>query len=212
MDIKSFRTRITISIIFAIIIPILVGLHFLLKKNEYDLIALFLYNISANSFIPFPHEPVIIYYGKLFSPLTISILCGLATCISALIDIFVLGTFLNHERVLDFKANNKIYKIVEHYFNQTPFLTMAFAAFLPVPFYPFRVLGIASGYSKWKYVLSIFMGRVPRYYVLAWVGNNFFIETRYLIFLFFILIIPPIIKIAYSKFFSKASKKMWIRW
>lgn len=206
MSIKAFRTRITISIIFAITIPILVGLYFLLKKSHHDLFALFLYNISANSFIPFPHEPVIIYYGKLFSPLTISIVSGLATCISALIDIFVLGTFLNYERVIDFKANNKIFKIVENYFNQTPFLTMAFAAFLPVPFYPFRVLGIGSGYPRWKYVLSIFIGRVPRYYILAWVGSNFFIETRYLIFLFFILIIPPIIKMVHSRFFSSVPK------
>ena len=182
------------------------GLHFLLKESKYDLIALFLYTISANSFIPFPHEPAVIYYGKLFPPLTISIICGLATCISALIDIMVLGTFFTHEKVIDFKAKNKIYKIAEYYFNQTPFLTMAIAGFSPVPFYPFRVIGVASGYTSWKYVLSTFTGRTPRYYILAWVGNKYFIETRYLVFLFFIMIIPPIIKIVRSRFFSSISK------
>jgi membrane protein YqaA with SNARE-associated domain len=175
-----------IALILTITIPVLVGFYFLLK-GKFELFALFLYTISANSFIPFPHEPAVIYYGKIFPPLKIAVVCGLATCISAWIDSMVLGTFFTHEKIMKFKEKSRVYKIVEHFFNQTPF-------------YPFRVIGIFSGYVRWKYVLSTFIGRTPRYYILAWLGNRYFIGTRYIIFLFFIMIIPPMIKIVRKRF------------
>lgn len=182
------------ALILTITVPVLVGLYFLLK-GKFQLFALFLYTISANSFIPFPHEPAVIYYGKIFSPFMVAMVCGLATCMSAWMDIMVLGTLFSYKKITEFKEKSRVYKIVEHYFNQTPFWTLVFAAFSPVPFYPFRVIGIISRYVRWKYVLSVFIGRTPRYYILAWLGNKYVIETRYIIFMFFIMIIPPMIKI-----------------
>ena len=195
---KERKNRI-IALILTITIPLLVGFYFLLK-GKFQLFALFLYTISANSFIPFPHEPAVIYYGTIFPPLTVAVVCGLATCISAWIDIMVLGTFFTHEKIMEFKEKSRVYKIAEHFFNKTPFWTMVFAGFTPVPFYPFRVIGILSGYVRWKYVLSTFIGRIPRYYILAWLGNRYFFQTRYIILLFFIMIIPPMIKIVRKKF------------
>ena len=116
------------------------------------------------------------------------------------IDIMVLGTFFSHDKIVEFKERSKVYKIVERFFNQTPFWTMIFAALTPVPFYPFRVIGIFSGYVRWKYVLSTFIGRTPRYYILAWLGNRYSIETRYIILLFFIMLIPPMIQIVRKRF------------
>ena len=195
---KDRKNRI-IALILTITIPVLVGFYFLLK-HKFELLALFLYTISANSFIPFPHEPAVIYYGKLFPPLTVAVVCGFATCLSAWIDIMVLGTFFTHEKIMEFKEKSRVYKIAEHFFNKTPFWTMVFAGFTPVPFYPFRVIGILSGYVRWKYVLSTFIGRIPRYYILAWLGNRYFFQTRYIILLFFIMIIPPMIKIVRKRF------------
>jgi membrane protein YqaA with SNARE-associated domain len=197
--INKNRKNWIIALILTITIPLLVGFYFLLK-GKFELFALFLYTISANSFIPFPHEPAVIYYGKIFPPLTVAVVCGLATCISAWIDIMVLGTFFSHEKIVEFKEKSRVYKIAERFFNQTPFWTMVFAGLTPVPFYPFRVIGIFSGYVRWKYVLSTFIGRTPRYYILAWLGNRYSIETRYIIFLFFIMLIPPMIQIVRKKF------------
>jgi len=195
---KDRKNRIA-ALILTITIPVLVGFYFLLK-HKFELFALFLYTISANSFIPFPHEPAVIYYGKLFPPLTVAVVCGIATCLSAWIDIMVLGTFFTHEKIIEFKEKSRVYKIAEHFFNKTPFWTMVFAGFTPVPFYPFRLIGILSGYIRWKYVLSTFIGRLPRYYILAWLGNRYFFQTRYIILLFFIMIIPPLIKIVRKRF------------
>jgi len=173
---------------------VLVSLFFLLK-SKYALFALFLYTIPANSFIPFPHEPAVLYYGAMYAPLTVAVICGVATCISALIDYSVLGAAFTHRKAMEFKEESRLYKIAERYFSQAPFWTMVFAGFSPVPFYPFRVMGIASGYTRWKYVLSTFIGRTPRYYILAWVGNEYSIPGKYVILLFVIMVLPPAIKL-----------------
>ena len=202
---KSERARFARAGILAAGVPVLVSLFFLLK-SKYALFALFLYTISANSFIPFPHEPAVLYYGAVYAPLTVAVICGVATCISALIDYSVLGTAFTHRKAMEFKEESRLYKIAERYFNQTPFWTMVFAGFSPVPFYPFRVMGIASGYTRWKYVLSTFIGRTPRYYILAWVGNEYSIPGKYVILLFVIMVLPPIIRFVYRRWVANGSQ------
>jgi membrane protein YqaA with SNARE-associated domain len=195
---SSQRARYVRAGVLTVGILVLVSLFFILR-DEYALPALFLYTISANSFIPFPHEPAVLYYGALYPPLTVAAVCGVATCFSALIDYSVLGTAFTHRRAIHVKETSRLYKLGERYFNQTPFWTMVFAGFTPVPFYPFRVMGIASGYARWKYVLSTFAGRTPRYYILARLGNDFTIPGEYLILLFVLMILPPIIRLLHER-------------
>lgn len=199
------RARCVRAGILAAGIPVFVSLFFLLK-SKFALLALFLYTISANSFIPFPHEPAVLYYGATYAPLTVALICGAATCISALIDYSVLGTAFTHRKAMEFKGESRLYKIAERYFNQTPFWTMVLAGFSPVPFYPFRVMGIASGYTRWKYVLSTFIGRTPRYYILAWVGNEYSIPVLYVVLLFVIMVLPPVIKLVHRRFAANGSQ------
>ena len=195
---NSERSRFARAGILAAGIPVLVSLFFVLK-NKCALLALFLYTISANSFIPFPHEPAVLYYGAMYPPLTVALICGGATCISALIDYSVLGTAFTHRKAVGFKQGSRLYKLAERYFNQTPFWTMVFAGFSPVPFYPFRVMGIASGYARWKYVLSTFIGRTPRYYILAWMGDEYAIPVEYVVLLFVIMALPPVIRLVHGR-------------
>ncbi len=179
-------------------IPLLVSLFFLLK-TRFALLALFLYTVSANTFIPFPHEPAVLYYGALYPALTVALICGFATCISALIDYAVLGTAFSHRKALEFKQKSKWYQTAERYFNLTPFWTMVFAGFTPIPFYPFRVMGIASGYTKWKYVLSTFVGRTPRYYLIAWFGAAYEIPVEWLVLMFLVMFLPPVLRLLHKR-------------
>ncbi|MBN2564097.1 MAG: DedA family protein [Candidatus Eisenbacteria bacterium] len=188
------RARNTRAWILAASVPVLVGLFFLLR-TKFSLLALFLYTIAANSFIPFPHEPAVLYYGATYPALTVALICGAATCISAILDYTVLGTAFMHRKAVEIKRDSRLYKAAVHYFNQTPFWTMVFAGFTPVPFYPFRVIGIACGYPRWKYVLSICVGRTPRYYLLAWFGNQYTIPAEVLILLFVGMFLPPVIRL-----------------
>ncbi|MEW6680430.1 MAG: hypothetical protein AB1297_05380 [bacterium] len=189
----SYQKKIEILAI-TIMIPLLV-VFFLFFKDRFKEISLFLYTISANSFIPFPHEPVVIVYGSILNPLVVSIICGVATIFSAIIDLIVMGSLFKHKSVVEFKERNYWYKLAARYFNISPSGAMVFAAFTLIPFYPFRVMAILTGLAKWKYILSTFIGRTPRYYLLALMGDAFYIPLWAIVLLFFLMLIPPVLKV-----------------
>ncbi len=133
------------------------------------LVLLFFYIIPSNSFIPFPHEPAIIYYGKIFGPAVTTLTATLPTIIACVIDYAVLTPVFNRTRLSKIR-NSGIYQKTVDYYYKAPFLTNFIAALSPVPFYPIRILSVSTGYPLWKYTTAIVLGRVPRYYFLALFG------------------------------------------
>lgn len=133
------------------------------------LVLLFFYIIPSNSFIPFPHEPAIIFYGKIFGPLLTTITATIPTIIACIIDYAVLGPVFTRTRLAKIKDTG-IYRKTVYYYAKAPFLTNFVAALSPVPFYPVRILSVASEYPMWKYTTAVVTGRVPRYYFLALFG------------------------------------------
>lgn len=133
------------------------------------LVFLFFYIIPSNSFIPFPHEPAIIYYGKIFGPLLTTLTATIPTVIACMIDYAVLTPVFTRTRLSKIKDTG-IYKKTVYYFSKAPFFTNLIAALSPVPFYPVRILSVASQYPLWKYTTAIALGRIPRYYFLALFG------------------------------------------
>ncbi len=155
------------------------------------LVLLFFYIIPSNSFIPFPHEPAIIYYGKLYGPLVTTLVAAVPTLIACIIDYAVLTPVFSRTRLAGLK-NTGIYIKTISYFHKAPFLTNFIAAVSPVPFYPVRILSVASEYPLWKYSTSVLLGRLPRYYFLALFGALLNIPN-WIIFVFFLsLIAAPI--------------------
>jgi membrane protein YqaA with SNARE-associated domain len=148
---------------------------------------LFCYIIPSNSFIPFPHEPAIIYYGKIFGPLLTTITATIPTIIACIIDYAILTPVFSRTRLSRIKTTS-IYQKTVHYFYKAPFLTNLVAALSPLPFYPVRILSVASNYPLWKYTLAIVTGRIPRYYFLALFGAVLRI-SNWIILLFFVSLI-----------------------
>lgn len=155
------------------------------------LVFLFFYIIPSNSFIPFPHEPAIIYYGKIFGPFVTTITATIPTIIACIIDYAVLTPVFSRTRLSKIK-NTKIYQKTVHYYHKAPFLTNMFAALSPVPFYPVRVLSVASGYPLWKYTTAVLGGRIPRYYFLALFGAVLNIPNWLIAAFFISLITAPL--------------------
>ncbi len=133
------------------------------------LVFLFFYIIPSNSFVPFPHEPAIIYYGKIFGPVATTITATLPTIIACMIDYAVLLPVFSRTRLAKIRETG-IYRKTVNYYEKAPFLTNFIAALSPVPFYPVRILSVASGYPMWKYTAAVVLGRIPRYYFLALFG------------------------------------------
>ncbi len=128
------------------------------------------YSIPANAAISFfPHEPVLIYFGK-FANLWLAAAAATAgTVVAGLMDHSVFVPVLNHRAVIAYK-DRKLYRRTIHYFLRYPFATLAVAGFTPVPFFPFKFLSFSIHYPLRKYLAALVVGRYPRYFLLAWLG------------------------------------------
>lgn len=127
--------------------------------------------ILCNTFVPIaPHEPVILLYGKLYSPYLVAICAAMATSVIELANHRVLASILNLRKISGFREK-QFYQRAEHYFSKLPFPSLLFACFAPVPFIPFRVLAVTTKYSFKKFALSVFLGRMSRFYLLALMGK-----------------------------------------
>ena len=143
----------------------------LLFPASRPLILLFLYTIPSHSVIPLPHEPAMVVAGKLYDPLLVALVAGVATFISSFLDYETVNFLFNRTRAGDAREH-RVYQGCVHYFLKAPFVSLVIAAFTPfVAFYPFRILGPTSGYPVRRYMLAVFIGRVPRFYLEALLGH-----------------------------------------
>lgn len=152
-----------------------------------------------------PHEPILLYFGKFYSPLTVALVASGGTLLTEILN------YSAFKFITDLKIFKKIHhrktvnKIVE-LFNKSPFIALWLAGFTPIPFYPFRFLVVLARYPIAKYILAVFLSRTPRFYILAFVGHAVKIPDYLLIILFIILIVSmniPFVK----KILKKNSNK-----
>ena len=122
-------------VILSLLIATLSGIVVYYFYPEYiGLAFLFFYIIPSNSFIPFPHEPAIIYYGKIFGPLLTTLTAIIPTIIACIIDYAVLTPVFFRTCVSRMK-DTRIYQKTVYYYQKAPFFTNFMAAISPVPFY-----------------------------------------------------------------------------
>ncbi len=185
-------------LIYTLFASILAGWFiYLYFPHYFGLVLLFFYIVPSNSFIPFPHEPAIIYYGKIFGPLATTITATIPTIVACVLDYQVLTPVFNRTRASKIKDTG-IYQKTVRYYEKAPFLTNFVAALSPVPFYPIRILSVASGYPMWKYTSAVLAGRIPRYYLLALFGALLNIPN-WIIGLFFLSLISTTVYQQISK-------------
>ncbi len=141
-----------------------------LAPQWWELSAYFWYSIPGNSFILLPHEPAVLYAGTLYDPLLVAIVGGLATVPASAFDYQLFKRVLQL-RPLAQANESRIARFAQRCFNWQPWWTIMFFAFSPVPFYPVRLAAPMAGYPASRYVAAVFIGRLPRYYLLAWGGE-----------------------------------------
>jgi ribonucleoside-triphosphate reductase len=191
---KQLTSAKWIFVILSLLMVLIFGIISYFRFPEYrQLTLLFLYIIPSNSFVPFPHEPAIIYYGKLFGPLLTTTTAIVPTIIACIIDYAVLSPVFSRTRLAELKQS-KIYIKTVYYYSKAPFWTNFIAAISPIPFYPVRILSVASEYPLWKYSFSVVLGRIPRYYFLALTGAMLNIPNWIILVFFFSLISIPLYK------------------
>ena len=187
MNKKQNIFYISILTIFILIAVILLSISPEIKSAVF----FFFYIMLSNSFIAIPHEPLMIYLGKIY-PFYLPVLVAIIpTILGCYLDYMVLTPVLN-SRFLQRPLNSKFYKKSEEYFMKMPFVTLFVFALTPLPFYPVRILSVASGYPVSRYVSSVTLGRIPRYTILTLSGSIFKISNTILFAILLFMILFPI--------------------
>ncbi|HSG82885.1 MAG TPA: VTT domain-containing protein [Gemmatimonadota bacterium] len=142
---------------------------------------LFFYSIPANTAISvFPHEPVLILYGKFANLWMTAVAATGGTIVAGWLDHRVFVPVLNHSKLIGYK-DSRFYKKMTDMFMKYPFVTLLITGFTPIPFWPFKLLVFSIHYPLWKYVTALVVARFPRYLFLAWAGSMFDIPNWVLI-------------------------------
>jgi membrane protein YqaA with SNARE-associated domain len=175
---------------------LVLAISFLLLKllpGFHELIFFGMYSIPSQMLISiFPHEPALLYTAKFYSPTAITIAGTIGCCIAGVFDYWLLIPLMNHEVVRPKFENKPLFKKALAFFQKSPFWLLAIAAYIPVPFYPFKFLSIAGKYPLRKYQAALIVGRAPRYFTLAVLGFVLQPPTWILIALFAVLILMPV--------------------
>ena len=136
-----------------------------------NLTLLFFYSIPSNSVVPVPHEPAMIFFGKLYSPLLVAFVAVVGTLLACFLDYQAINFAFQNEKINKIRQSD-VYRGAIYYFLKAPFLAVLIAALAPfIPFYIFRVLSPTSGYPLKRYMAAVFFGRLPRYYLFALMGT-----------------------------------------
>ncbi|HEA64813.1 MAG TPA: DedA family protein [Candidatus Aminicenantes bacterium] len=190
---REIRSKIR-TLIFALQIIVVAALLVVWLSSESiqkskDLWVLFIYSFPSQFLIPIiPHEPVLFYFGKFYSPLTVALVDIAGTLLIEALNYSVFKYIIDTSFFQKMRQTKSAAKVVE-LFNRAPFVALLVAGLTPVPFYPFRFLVVMAHYPIWKYLLAIFLSRTPRFYVLALIGRAINIPDYLIIVIFIILIV-----------------------
>ena len=122
----------------------------------------------------------------------------IGTCMAGLIDYIMITYVLKYEKVAKLKQT-KTYKYCAWLYNKIAFISLVIAGFTPIPFEPFRFLAAATKYNRVKYVLAVFIGRAPRYYLLAKLQRMFHVPRSILIGSILLILIIVLIRMFWNR-------------
>jgi len=139
---------------------------------------LYFYSIPSHLYVSLlPHEPVLLYAGKLYNVFFVALAAGIGTFIAGFIDYETLSPALKHKTIRNLYHGKRLYQKSVDLFYKAPFWVIVIAALTPIPYYPFKFLSFASSYPEEKYLCALTVGRVPRYILLASAGRAFHIPN-----------------------------------
>ncbi|MDD5085280.1 MAG: VTT domain-containing protein [Candidatus Omnitrophica bacterium] len=131
------------------------------------LAAFVLYLSMAFTLCPLPIYLVFPWIIQYFNPYTVAFLGAIATSIANLHDYHIFHRIYQLKGAVKLKEKD-FYKESVKWFEKAPFIAQAVVNFSPLPIDVVRLLAISVGYPRWKFALATFVGRFPRYLIIAW--------------------------------------------
>jgi membrane protein YqaA with SNARE-associated domain len=128
------------------------------------------YTFLGNSLAPLPYDGAVVYLGSHHSLPVIVLVAVAATVLIEVWNMELLARVLARDGTRGFR-NHRVTQWTLRWYRKAPFWSLVATCVLPiVPHYPMRFLVVLAGYSMWKYLLSVILGRGARYAALAGIG------------------------------------------
>ena len=118
-----------------------------------------------------PYDPAVIFFARYHAIFPVVGVGVVSILLVEGINYSILKTVLNARlftKVHDHRLTKKLIRL----FDRRPFPALLAAGFLPLPFYPFRLLVALSGYPFYEYILSVLISRTPRLLLLVLLGHT----------------------------------------
>ena len=190
--------RLLISFLLVYVIAVIFLFIFFPVEKALELLFLLFYMNFACTFFPLPTPQIIMEYGGTYDPVLIAVIGAVGTCMAGLIDYTIIDAIFSYKKVAQLK-NTKSYKICAVLYDKIAFISLVFAGFTPIPFEPFRFLAGSTKYNRTKYVIAIFLGRAPRYYLLAKLQQMIQFPTSILVGSIIVIIIVGAIRMLWQR-------------
>jgi len=129
----------------------------------------FLYLSVATTFTPLPALPPIVHAATQAPVFLVAAVAAAGTAVAYLLEYSALGRLMAHER-LERVQRTRMFLRLAAAFDRLPFVALIVAAFLPLPVDGVRLMAIARRYDRRRYALAAFLGRLPRYALMAGLG------------------------------------------
>lgn len=152
-------------------------------NQAFGLTGFFLLMSAATAFFPLPANILVLGAVKNYDALLVAMVGGFATLVAYLAEYIVFTLLFRFNKIANFK-NSWLYQKVAPLFDKNKFFILSFASFLPIPSEALRIYAITRKYSKIGYMLSGFVGRIPRYFLLGYYGRAYVNSVWFLIAVF----------------------------
>lgn len=169
------RKKLTFLKLFLFIAIILIGFvvyYLQLVPSKYHvLVSYFLVMSVSCNLVPIPTFPIVLYVSHDYAIWMIVLFGAIGASISALIEYNIIDFLMKFDRIAKLKQNGK-YQKYAGYFDRFSFRSIMLASLIPLPLDVIRILAITRRYSKWRYLLATFLGRIPRIFIFAFLGSQ----------------------------------------
>ncbi len=121
--------------------------------------------------LPAAYEPVLMHYGTLYPPLVVA---GIGTAANLVVEAV---NYRLYARVLSSTSlsrltQTRLARWALALFRRAPFLAVWIGTWSPIPDWTIRLLGPMSSYPLGRYLVAMGLGRLPRYWLFAEIGQR----------------------------------------
>jgi membrane protein YqaA with SNARE-associated domain len=133
-------------------------------------LALFVNGPYSPLLTPVGFEPILLAYGKLYSPVAVALLGVLAQVLVEYVNYHLYDAALRTETLRPV-CETRLLRRVLGWYQAAPFLTTVVVAFTPLPYWPVRITAPLARYPVRLHLAATVVGRLPRLWFFAAVGR-----------------------------------------